>query len=381
MRSLRKSPLAAIAAATGAYTATVAENVSGGSLNVPVTVSHLPDSSVTFNVEVLSTGTTTEGDDYTIATKSVTFGPDSAKTQNIAVSIIHDRPTDNGETIQLRIVAADSPVDDLGDHYARHASGATATITLTDVAQSSDAILSALVINTSSDNSDFSGTLDFDFMLDTVGSFSINVENTVAYIKLTPTVREPNATVEIGETGGSLTPIDSGSQSDEFALAVGERINLEIKVTAQDGTIAKYFLTLTREVSADVTLSALSGVTSKDGSVFGDLLTVEGPLPADHRTNYRAFAPISATHVKLTPTVNRSEATVKVGKGSSLADVTSGTTSAALSLDRQPTDINIEVTAPDGTTKKTYVVAVRRQGICDRTEQGARCDHGSGRRH
>ena len=42
------------AASTTKYTDTVAEAVSGGTLNVPVTVSHLPSTSTTFKLEVLS---------------------------------------------------------------------------------------------------------------------------------------------------------------------------------------------------------------------------------------------------------------------------------------------------------------------------------------
>ena len=359
------------AAATGAYTATVAENVSGGSIDVPVTVSHLPSSSVTFNVEVLSTGTATEDADYAIATKSVTFGPDSAKTQNIAVSIIHDRPTDDGETIQLRIVAADSPVDDLGDHYERDASGATATITLKDVEQSGDANLSALVINTSSDNKDFSGTLDFDFKTN-IQSYGLAPVNTVAYIKLTPTASEPNATMEIRSVGSSsITPIESGMQSDAFALVVGETLVLSIRVTSQNGaSVQQYNLTFARQKSTDATLSALSGITSTDGLAFGASLRFNETFSAD-KIAYTATVPFPVTHVKLTPTVTKSEATVKVGVGTrpqSLADVTSGTASAALRLVGRSI-LTIEVTAPDRTTKKTYTVTVTQQGICGRTQQ------------
>ena len=70
------------AASTTEYTTSVAENVSGGTLNVPVTVSHLPVYATTFTIEVAETGTATayadnaNPGDYRIADKSVTFGPD-----------------------------------------------------------------------------------------------------------------------------------------------------------------------------------------------------------------------------------------------------------------------------------------------------------------
>ena len=119
------------AASTTKYTAKVSEAVTGGILNVPVTVSHLPGASTTFAVEVLSGGTASENSDFSIAAKSVTFGPtDASKTENVAISITNDTDYENDEIIELRIVAADDTVDDLGDHYARDVAGSTATITV-----------------------------------------------------------------------------------------------------------------------------------------------------------------------------------------------------------------------------------------------------------
>ena len=111
------------------YAAAVAED--GGSLNVPVTVSHLPGSSTTFAVEVLGTGTAVEDTDYGIAMKSVTFGPtDGSRTKTVSVAITDDSVVEPDETIELKIAAADRTVDDLGDHYARDENGALATLTI-----------------------------------------------------------------------------------------------------------------------------------------------------------------------------------------------------------------------------------------------------------
>ena len=119
------------AASTSAHAVAVEEDVSAGTLSVPITVSHLPAASTTFAVEVLGTGTAAENTDYAIATKSVTFGPDdTSKTKNLEITITDDDGAERDETIKLRIVAADATPDDLGDHYDRHASGATATVTI-----------------------------------------------------------------------------------------------------------------------------------------------------------------------------------------------------------------------------------------------------------
>ena len=105
--------------------------MTGGTLNVPVVVSHLPDVSTTFGIEVVAGSDTTAGSgDYSITTSSVTFGPDDADlTENLVVTITDDA-VEEDETIKLKIVDADSPVDDVGDHYTRHAMGGTATVTI-----------------------------------------------------------------------------------------------------------------------------------------------------------------------------------------------------------------------------------------------------------
>ena len=132
-RAAAKIAFGSNAAGKSKYTASVDEDVTGGTLDVPVTVSHLPGSSTTFAIEVLATGTATEGADYRIDTKSVTFGPtDSSMTKNLSVAITNDTDSEFDETIELRIAAADRPRDDLGDHYARDANGSLATLTITN---------------------------------------------------------------------------------------------------------------------------------------------------------------------------------------------------------------------------------------------------------
>ena len=121
------------AASTAKHTATVAENVSGGTLSVPVTVDALPSESTGFAVEVLGAGTATENTDFSIASKTVTFGPQTAKTLNVEVTITDDVAVETDETIELRLVAGSGS---LRDHYARHAQGSLAQITI----QSEDAL-------------------------------------------------------------------------------------------------------------------------------------------------------------------------------------------------------------------------------------------------
>ena len=125
--------------ATTAYAASVDEGA--GTLTVPVTITALPQSSTTFNIEVVTSGATaTEGTDYSIATKSVTFHSDAdadpptdtVTTKNVTVTITGDTDAEGDETFQLRIAAADATVNDLGDHYDRNPNSSRATLTITD---------------------------------------------------------------------------------------------------------------------------------------------------------------------------------------------------------------------------------------------------------
>ena len=120
------------ATATSEYTASVNEDA--GTIKVPVTISHLPAASTTFAIEVLSTSTAGSGD-YSISVKSVTFASsssDTAKKKDLQITITDDSIDDDAETIKLKIADADAVANDLGDHYTRDSSGATATVTIAD---------------------------------------------------------------------------------------------------------------------------------------------------------------------------------------------------------------------------------------------------------
>ena len=96
---------------------TVAENVSGGTLSVPVTVDWLPAESTGFAVEVLTRSTASEDTDFSIASKTLALGPSTAKTQNVEVTITNDAVV---ETDELSLVAGS---DALSGLYSRHAQG------------------------------------------------------------------------------------------------------------------------------------------------------------------------------------------------------------------------------------------------------------------
>ena len=126
------------AAGTTTWTPTVNEKVSGGTLSVPITISHLPDGATTFTVSVLGSGTATEWasaqnpGDFRISNKTVSFGSTGPKKKNLTITLTNDELVEVDQTIQLQITAADDPKDDLGDHYTLHANGSKATVTIED---------------------------------------------------------------------------------------------------------------------------------------------------------------------------------------------------------------------------------------------------------
>ena len=241
---------------------------------------------------------------------------------------------------------------------AKNSGGNSAWASGTGTPKSNDATLSALTATSSTSASGSFTSLNIGAFASGATSYTAAVENTVTHVKLRPTVNESNATVKVGK-GSSLTTVSSGSASSAIALAVGANA-LKVEVTAHDGTTKKtYTVTVTRAKSNDATLSGLTATGST--SATGSFTSLSIGTFASGTTSYAATVESTVTHVKLRPTVNHSGATVKVGKGSSLTTVTSGSASGAIALNSQgSTAITVEVTAEDGVTQKTYTVTMDR---------------------
>ena len=83
---------------------TVAENVTGGTLNIPVTISAAPSSPVTVEVAVATPGgTATPTSDYVFAPQTLTFTPGGALTQNAVLTIVNDKLIEANETVILTL--------------------------------------------------------------------------------------------------------------------------------------------------------------------------------------------------------------------------------------------------------------------------------------
>ncbi|MDQ0640272.1 gliding motility-associated-like protein [Pedobacter sp. W3I1] len=170
-------------------------------------------------------------------------------------------------------------------------------------------------------------------------SYTASVGNATTSITVTPTTSDATATVTVNGT-----TVASGSTSAAIPLAVGSN-TITTAVTAQNGTTKIYTVTITRGASANTNLANL---TLSSGTL--------SPAFAPATTSYTASVGNATTSITLTPTVSDATATVRVNG----TTVVSGNPSAAIPLAVGSNTITTVVTAPDGTTTKTYTVTVTR---------------------
>ncbi|QHT58928.1 hypothetical protein GXP70_02355 [Paenibacillus lycopersici] len=214
----------------------------------------------------------------------------------------------------------------------------TYTVTVTRAALGGSADLSGLILS--------GGTLSPVFDADTTSYTSI-VGNSVNSITLTPTTEDGRAAVSVNDE-----PIISGGTST-IPLAAGSNA-IAVKVTAEDGTIKTYTVTVSRAAGSNADLSDLE--------LSGGMLT-----PSFLPGTYKASVDNNVSSVTIKPTAaDPSHATITVslynGSGalvSGPSPVASGTASPSLALGVGSNTISLSVTAEDGTTK-TYTVTVTR---------------------
>ena len=112
--------------------------------------------------------------------------------------------------------------------------------------------------------------------------------------------------------------------------------------------------------STDARLRGLTAGSATSSTGTFQALTLTPSAFSAATTEYTASVANDRTHVKLTPTVNETNATVKVGKGATLSPVSSGSASGPIALDVGANAITVRVTAEDTTTTKDYTVTVTR---------------------
>ena len=176
-----------------------------------------------------------------------------------------------------------------------------------------------------------------------ITSYTLSLPYSASTTKVRPTVFLPNSTVTVN--GVSVT---SGTFSGAIPLDVGPN-TINTVVTAADGTTTKtYSVVVTR--APDPTNANLSALALTSGTL--------DPVFSSGTTSYTATVSNSVSSLQVSPTASAAAATIKV-QGTV---VSSGDTSSAIALDVGSNVISIEVTAANGTTKKTYSVTVTREG-------------------
>ena len=200
---------------------------------------------------------------------------------------------------------------------------------------SNNANLSSLTIS--------SGTLTPAFASNTL-NYTDNVANAVNSATVTPTTADANATIKVnGNT------VASGAASAAIALAVGMN-NVSVAVTAQDGTTVQTYTIVVNRAGALSNNANLSALTISSGTLT--------PAFASNTLGYTDSVANAVASVTVTPTSADANATIKVNGNT----VASGAASGALALAVGANNVNVVVTAQDGTTVQTYTIAVNRAG-------------------
>ena len=184
-------------------------------------------------------------------------------------------------------------------------------------------------------------------------SYTSSVANSVYSVSVTAAVYQNPSTMQVRVNGGAYAPLTSGSPSSDLALNVGTN-TIDVQVTAPDGTTVKtYTIALTREQSDNANLNALS---LSQGTL--------SPAFASGTTSYTSSVANSVYSVSVTAAVYDNASTMQVRvNGGAYVPLTSGSTSGDLALNVGANTIDVQVTAPNGTTVKTYTIALTREQL------------------
>ncbi|GKS09301.1 hypothetical protein YDYSY3_03010 [Paenibacillus chitinolyticus] len=179
------------------------------------------------------------------------------------------------------------------------------------------------------------GTLNPAFAAGTT-AYTVNVANSVNTVDVTPATADSTASVKVDGK-----PVTSGTAS-AVSLNAGSN-TVEVQVTAQNGSIKTYTLTITRAASGN---ADLSGISLSEGTLT--------PMFDPGQLSYTAAVPNASAGVDVTVVTADATASITVNGDA----VVSGTPKpVALNVGDNP--ITIVVKAADNTLK-TYTVTVTR---------------------
>ncbi|MBN2794645.1 MAG: cadherin-like beta sandwich domain-containing protein, partial [Clostridia bacterium] len=175
-----------------------------------------------------------------------------------------------------------------------------------------------------------SGDLIPAFDKDTI-SYTMSVANSVSVISVVPTVEESHAVLSVNGIG-----VISGQSSQEISLVSGGTTQVNVVVTAQDGTEKVYTIMIYRGPSDNANLASLS--------LSSGVLV---PEFSSATLNYNVNVAHSVTGISVAITTEESHAIVKVGN----VQVASGFSSPEMPLNPGNNEISVLVTSQSGLTK------------------------------
>ena len=184
-------------------------------------------------------------------------------------------------------------------------------------------------------------------------SYSIQVQNSITNADFTPTVSDTGkATVKVNGVS-----VNSGSPSGLIPLVLGDN-TIDTVVTAEDGTTKTYTVVINRLKNDDANLHLTNGLILLDGTNDATVLDFS-PVYSQSTETYSISVINSQYSVRVKPTVSDTGKAIVTVNSISL---TSGTISQKINLNTGNNDINILVTAENGTTTKLYTITVNRAG-------------------
>ncbi|MFW7189342.1 cadherin-like beta sandwich domain-containing protein [Lysinibacillus sp. BNK-21] len=207
----------------------------------------------------------------------------------------------------------------------------TYTITITRF-PSSNANLSDLTLSTGSYLPVFNGG-DF--------TYTASVENAITSLTVTPTAADATAKIKVNGHA-----VSSGTASNPIPLNVGQN-TVTIEVTAEDKTTQTYTVTVTRFPSSNSNLKSLT-------LNYGILK----PSFDSQREKYSVNVDVNVNSIDLTPILDDNDATLMINGLPS-----SSGKKMTVSLNFGANTIILEITAPDGVTKKKYKVEIYREQL------------------
>lgn len=302
-------------------------------------------SSLTINNGTLIPDFDKDTTDYTVSVgntvTSITVTPTAVDAKSIQVN--GDAVTDGSTSNPITLSVGNNSV--MIVVQAQNAETKTYTITITR-ASSSNANLTSLIPS--------EGVLSPEFNA-VATDYEVTVDTVTGFFAVTPIAEDSTAVIRVNNM-----LVVSGQMSGDYAIEYGDNL-MTISVTAEDGTVKDYLVTVHRPSSSDATLSAIN---TNHG-----LLT---PVFNNNTTDYILALERSVSEVEIWDIKNSDGATVAYEVDDVPVDEINLSLQVGLTY-----KVEVIVTAEDLTTIKTYTIMVTRLASDDATLASLTASSGS----